>query len=145
MGSKSTASVALFLFLNLLSSSMVVSASIAPVPAGDEEPPSNSVCPWDVDSCTQFSLQNSDSCCNQIRDLPIHDAAVCLCIAIRLRPPIIRISPQVMIRIILNACRGDNDSDYDPCFWIRTTQYASIWCVITKYCGVLLLLMMVFV
>ncbi|RDX57627.1 hypothetical protein CR513_63116, partial [Mucuna pruriens] len=113
MASKSVASIALFLSLNLIFFSMASSRTGSPLPT-----PSPSNCPPNLDVCARIlsppgSSTNND-CCPLIPGIINLEIYLCLCDIIEVDLPILgtNINATVAVNLILNYC-GRNPANYD--------------------------------
>ncbi|KAK2972334.1 hypothetical protein RJ640_014392 [Escallonia rubra] len=105
MGSKSTASLALLVSLNLLLFSLVT------VSASSDTCPMNTV---ELDVCLDLlGGSGTAQCCPLLQGLVDVDAAVCLCTAIKASLLGINLDVPVSISVILNACGKNVTGVYD--------------------------------
>ncbi|KAL5729232.1 hypothetical protein ACHQM5_002208 [Ranunculus cassubicifolius] len=120
MGSNSQASVALFLALNILFSSLVsacntCSTPAQPKPTPSPTPSSKGVCPRDtlkLGVCANvLGLVNAvvgsppvEPCCSLIQGLADLEAAVCLCTAIKANILGINLNVPISLSLLLNVC-----------------------------------------
>ncbi|KAK9276814.1 hypothetical protein L1049_006350 [Liquidambar formosana] len=126
MGSKSSASLALFLSLNLLFFSLVTACGVCPTPKPTPSAPSpipKGTCPQDtlkLGVCADIlGLVNivvgtppKTPCCTLLEGLANLEAAVCLCTAIKANILGINLNIPVSLSLLLNYCGKEVPSGF---------------------------------